>query len=143
MLQNELPEIEETARAWADITIERWQKKLKTLNIGYTRDLERSIELEALSFANSGGTIEFLFLYYGKFTDMGVGRGTAIGDVAGLRRDRYLSGRQRGNYRRPRRWYTDVFFKEVTKLKYILSENYGMQAVNAIVEAIDDNSQVE
>lgn len=139
MADIQAPPVELTARAWAEILIERWKRKIRSLNIGYSQDLINSIMLEAMSVAQSGGNIEFMFLYYGKFTDMGVGRGVSLGDVGDLRRDRYLSGRQRGNYRRPRKWYTDVFYKEVTKLRYILAENYGIEVINSIIEAIEED----
>jgi hypothetical protein len=73
----------EIARAWAQITIKRWRRKIDRMKIGQhsSGELFRSFKYNVL--ASSGGDvqkIEFAFRYYGKFVDMGVGRGTKLGD---------------------------------------------------------------
>jgi hypothetical protein len=121
----------ETIRAWADITIERWRTKIDRMGIGYTLDLENSLKAEVI--AESGGNprmVEFSMLMYGRFVDMGVGKGVTIDDV----------GSPNAN-RKPRPWYSRTFYAEVKKLASILAEKYARKGVLTIVENIDDNAK--
>ena len=74
--------------------------------------------------ADSNGNpqkVTFLFLYYGKFPDMGVGRGVKLGDPSGNRQ------------RKP--WYSSVFLKEVYALGRLLAEKYGIDAAQIPLQA--------
>ncbi|MBR6457372.1 MAG: hypothetical protein IKS71_02125 [Bacteroidales bacterium] len=102
----------EMTRRWAEITIERWQRRIEALGIGRTGELARSFEAHVT--ADSKGDpekITFAFLYYGRFVDMGVGRG-------------------RRGQRKP--WYSSVFRKEVAKLGFFMASKYGYDAALAI-----------
>jgi hypothetical protein len=73
----------EIAESWAKITIKLWRKNLFRMKIGQNSsgDLYRSFKYKVI--AGSRGNvdrIEFAFNYYGKFLDMGVGKGTKLGD---------------------------------------------------------------
>lgn len=117
-----------TLKAWADITIDKWEQKIQTLKISYTHQLIESFANEVI--ANAGGDaarIEFAFNYYGKFVDMGVGKGVKIEDIGMVQ-----------TTRRPKKWYSKTFFTEITKLKYILAEKFARKAAVTIIENIDD-----
>lgn len=119
-----------TADAWAEFTIEKWQDKIRKLGVIDQHDLIDSFEHEVV--ANAGGDIsriEFAFLYYGKFSDMGVGKGVKLDDVG----SDYTS-------RRPRQWYSPVFYSQYKRLVEILAQKYARKAALAIVENIQDNS---
>ena len=84
----------EIAQAWAQITIKRWRKNLDRMKVGQSSsgELYRSFQFKVI--AASGGNvdrIEFAFRYYGKFLDMGVGKGTRLGDRPVSRSGRKLS----------------------------------------------------
>lgn len=132
--------INETARAWAEIVLERWEQKIETLRIGYSLQLEDSFLLDLMSSGPHVSQIAFSFKYYGKFVDMGVGKGVSLGEVKGNITERRLVGRETGNRRRAKKWYSPVFYTEVAKLKHILAEKYARSGVLAIVENIDDNA---
>ncbi len=130
------------ADSWAKITIENWQKKLHKFRIGYSLDLENSFSKEIIS-SPQGELIKisFEFKYYGKFVDMGVGKGTKLGDVKENRTSRRLEGRILGNRRRPKKWYSKTFHAETARLAEIMAEEFAHAGVLNIVENIDDNSK--
>jgi hypothetical protein len=131
----------EIADAWAFYTIKIWREKLQKLRIGQTGQLETSFLKEVIGTPQGAViSIRFAFLYYGKFVDMGVGRGTKIGGVSENRTSRALEGKMLGNRRRPKKWYGKTFYAEVATLKEILSKEYGHKAALVICENLDDNS---
>jgi len=117
-----------TAEEWARITIERWENKIARLKIFRSGDLARSFEHHVIVNANGNPElIQFAFLYYGKFVDMGVGNGVKYDDVE-------------GSNRRPKPWYSRTFFAEIEKLKEIWAEKYGLKAQMTIIDTVDENS---
>lgn len=128
-----------TVDAWADIVIDNWLDRITKLNIGYYFNLENEIEVSVMQ--NPGGLpsrVEFTFPYYGKFVDMGVGKGVKLEDVKSGGAD-YRAG-EGGHRRRPKKWYSKTFYAEVQKLTRILAEKYGKLGALTIVENIDDNA---
>ena len=108
------------AREWADITIERWVKRISRLGIGRTGDLVRSFTSAVQ--ADSRGDVQkitFTYLYYGMFVDMGVGRGTTYA--------------QRGNSARVAKpWYSSVVRREVYKLGELMIERHGVSVLKSL-----------
>lgn len=112
----------EIARRWADIVIERWIRKVNALQVYDTGELLKSFEAQVMADSNGNPEkVTFLFLYYGKFPDMGVGRGVKLGD-------------ERGN-RQKKPWYSSVFLKEVYALGRLLAEKYGVDAAQIPLRA--------
>jgi hypothetical protein len=131
----------EIADAWAKITIIKWKKKLSSNRIGDTGSLLRSFKYNVLASAQGSVLkITLLFEYYGRFVDMGVGKGVKIGDVKESATSRKLSGKMLGNRRRPKKWYSKTFHAEVMKLSEIFAKEYGHQGVVAITENLSDKS---
>jgi len=133
----------EIAQAWAQITIKRWRRKIDRMKIGQrsSGELFRSFQYNVL--ASSGGDvqkIEFAFRYYGKFVDMGVGRGTKLGDQPMSTGMRKLSGKFLGMKRVPKKWYSKTFYSETQRLVEILQEEYGHRGQIIISENINDNA---
>ncbi len=133
----------EIADSWAFYTIKIWKEKLRKLRIGRTGALESSFLKEVIGTPDGGViSIQFAFKYTGKFVDMGVGRGTKIGDVSESKLSRALEGRMLGNRRRPKKWYGKTFYAEVATLKEILAKEYGHKGTLVIRENIGDNSNI-
>lgn len=110
------------ARRWADIVIERWIRKVNALQVYDTGELLKSFEAQVMADSNGNPEkVTFLFLYYGKFPDMGVGRGVKLGDAPGNRQ------------RKP--WYSSVFLREVYALGRLLAEKYGIDAAQIPLQA--------
>ena len=131
----------EIAEAWAKITIIKWKKKLTSNKIGDTGNLLKSFKYNVLASAQGNVLkITLLFEYYGRFVDIGVGRGVKIGDVKESATSRRLSGKMLGNRRRPKKWYSKTFHAEVMKLSEIFAKEYGHRGVMAITENVSDKS---
>lgn len=98
-------------QAWAEITIDRWRKRMQALDVGDTGALLKSFEAHVTADANGDpAKVTFAFLYYGRFVDMGIGRG----------------------YRQAKPWYSPTFRIEVAKLGRFLAEKYGIDAAMAV-----------
>ena len=114
----------EMAERWADIVIERWIRKIQSLNIGSTGELLKSLEAQvAVDAKGDPQKITFLYLYYGIFTDMGVGKNVTLGS-------------EKGN-RKKNPWYSSTFLKEVNALGRLMAERYGYEAATIPVKAFE------
>lgn len=112
----------EMTQEWARIVIERWQKRMESLDMGDSGELLKSFESQVSIDANGDPSkITFAFLYYGRFPDMGVGRGVTLSDVPDS------TGR-----RQVKPWYSQTFMNEVMKLGQILAAEYGVDAAMAL-----------
>lgn len=110
----------EMVQRWAEIVIERWQARMEALEVGSTGELMRSFHAQVTNDANGDPTkVTFAFLYYGRFPDMGVGRGITLSDVPAP-----------GRPVKP--WYSQVFLGEVVKLGRMLAAKYGIDAAMAL-----------
>lgn len=122
--------------AWADIVIKEWINKISLLGIEGTQLIASFTNHIAWAADGNAEKIVFAFEYYGKFTDMGVGNGVNVENrdvliAAGLTR------------RRPKPWYTDTFYKQVARLRHLISERLAQQTQLMIVRNIQDgNGQI-
>jgi len=129
------------ADAWAKITIKRWQKKIQGLKIGETGELTRSFLFDVIASAQGDVLkIDFAFKYYGKFVDMGVGKGVKIGQVKENQDSRKLEGKMLGNRRMPKKWYSKTFAAEAMQLGEIMAKEFGRRGAVVISENINDRS---
>lgn len=108
------------ASRWAEIVIERWQKKIAKYKIDSTGALVRSftsaVEADAKGDVQK---ITFTYLYYGMFVDMGVGRGTKYS--------------QRGTTKRQiKPWYSSVVRREIYKLGELMIEKHGVKVLDSM-----------
>lgn len=108
------------ASRWAEIVIERWQKKIAKYKMGSTGALVRSftsaVEVDAKGDVQK---ITFTYLYYGMFVDMGVGRGTKYS--------------QRGTTKRQiKPWYSSVVRREIYKLGELMIEKHGVKVLDSM-----------
>lgn len=111
-----------TAEAWAEIVIKKWEDNIMRLGIYDSKELLKSFQMNVTREANGApNLIEFAFLYYGKFADMGVGNGVKAGEYSGTNR-------------KPKMWYSKTFFSQVKRLGDILGEKYAEKGKLAIVE---------
>lgn len=114
-----------TVEEWAKIVIERWENRITTLKIKETGQLLKSFTHFVNTQSNGDPErITFAFEYYGKFVDMGVGRGTTIAQVGSTKR-----------IAKP--WYSKVFWSQFLKLTELLKEKYLIKSQIAIVTEIE------
>jgi len=132
------------ADAWAKFTVKDWRDKLTKLKAVHTSGLWQSFVENVIAQANGDVIkIEFAFKYYGKFIDMGVGKGVPIGGVKENTTSRKLEGKMLGNRRRPKKWYSKTLAHEVKRLGEIMAENYahtGALMIKENIENVADNS---
>jgi hypothetical protein len=128
-----------TVQAWTDIVIDNWLDRLAKLNIGYYFQLEDSLNFEIIGNGALPAEVRLMFNYYGKFVDMGVGKGVKLEDVKSNRME-FSAGLEGASRRRPKKWYSKVFYSEVMKLGDILARKYGRMGMLSIVENLDDNA---
>lgn len=106
---------------WAEIVIERWQRGISRPRRARpavdTGHLLKSFTSQVVSDADGDPQkVIFTFAYYGRFVDMGVGRGVPVEKVPQSNREAVP-------------WYDKRFKKEVSKLAELLAERYGRDAV--------------
>lgn len=124
-------DINKTLEAWSDILIKNWRHKITILNIGITERLYDSFEFEIISQAQGNPErIDFTFEYYGRFVDMGVGKEVYVGNPGNVKTSR-----------KPKRWYSKVWYNQAQKLSEILSEKYGILGACIIRETIKDEEK--
>ena len=80
--------------------------------------------------------ITFLFEYYGKFVEWGVGGRVNIDNRDAL----IASGRTK---RRKKRWMTPVFFAELDKLREMLARNMRRQVATMIVKKVVEHNSID
>lgn len=154
-----------TLDAWADIVIKNWVAKIMSLQVYDTFALARSFEHHVWANSNGDPTkIEFAFMYYGRFVDMGVGEGKS--STGALSRDQkrivkkqFKHGNDEMAFRKwksfrsyneihlkervAKPWYSSIFFSEVQKLQSILAQKYAHKAALYVVEHLTLNIQTK
>lgn len=135
---------------WAKFTGERLQKSIVKKRVGiatmhherfgrttYQKSSGALINSIVYALAAAGnGDVEAArheFNYYGKFVDMGVGRGQKI---EGVKSNADIL-RMAGGGRRPKKWFSRTYYAEVTELRDLLMVKYGTQSAQLIKETIE------
>ena len=108
-------------------------KMLVKKKIGNTGSLAASVKYHIVSDSDGPVKVVFEFNHYGKFVDMGVGRGQKLGDVKGnaeIMRAAGIKGRK------AKKWYSKTIFPEANTLALLLKEQYGIKAIELINDSI-------
>ena len=115
--------------AWAKMMITIWEEKVMMLNVRDTGELLRSFQYHVISNAGGDtGKIVFTYMYYGRFVDMGVGRGMNAGvKRGGSSYDRYRNdlGQLHAYNRVAKPWYNKPFYHSFKVLSEKTAELYG------------------
>lgn len=127
-----------TVEAWADIVIKEWLKKIDALGIIHSGNLAESFERHViLNASGDPSRIMFMFNYYGKMVDYGVGKGITLSE-----REEKIA---LGNKRKQKQWYTSVFYKQLVVLRHLLEEKTAKNIEKLIVinsQAVGENSNL-
>jgi hypothetical protein len=130
----------ELAMKWLDITIERFVANVKQLKIQNTGALLASFRKEVIG--GTGGDplrLRLSYALYGKFVDMGVGRGMAAGVKKkddGYDRVRNTRGKLRRHTRKPRQWYSREVAFQTKRLSELMLDLYGQLYVTQATDAL-------
>lgn len=126
-------------QGWANVAIDRFKEALKKEGVEeFSRDLINSLLAETV---RNGGDIEkviFKFKGYGRFIDMGVGRGVATGkrgsnSFAKSRRD---DGKLKNYGRKVKPWYSKTKTREVAILRQLLVTQYQVQTLAELEDGL-------
>ncbi len=120
--------LQDALSKWGTISIDKFQEQLVKLNVGEVDgNLMRSFVKEVEIANGDSWSVLIKFLKYGRFIDMGVGRGNPLGSpIVTIGGNRYRRGRQRKN------WYSKVKTRETAILHFILRKNYSLLALKTL-----------
>jgi hypothetical protein len=118
---------------WAKYTAQRLQKSAKKHGVKDTGDLIYSILYDVIGAAGDTTGTKHTFNFYGKFSDMGVGRGQKIESVKG---NGAIIALASGKKRTPKKWFSKTYYAEVAELRNLLLVKYGEDGANIIKESI-------
>ena len=130
----------ETVEKWLEYTLDDLRASIRKLKINDTGHLLASVEGHLVAAA--GGDVQKLsiaYAAYGKFVDMGVGRGMGAGirkrdtDYTRIRDER---GRLHQHTRQARAFSSKVIGKQSFRLSLILSDYYGATTIASIQNAL-------
>lgn len=129
------PTLNEIGSKWTEITIQRHKEKIKALKIYSTGNLESSLNSSYQLSGDKGLKATITYALYGKYVDMGVGKGVAVGakKSAAFAGNRKANGQLLRYKRKPRPWYSKVIARETLILGSIMQNYYASRAIAPIV----------
>jgi hypothetical protein len=124
-------------QAWAEILVLKWKDQIQKLGIGVSNQLIDSIILDIQFKApDIASEVRLRFNYYGKFVDMGVGRGQKKGEKPVKLKKKV----GKTSTRKAKPWYSPIFWAEFNKLVAFLTEKGAADGALIIRENWEDNS---
>jgi hypothetical protein len=137
---NVIPDLEFTAKtsevlkAFMPVFVERLRRNLNTQKIGNSGDLDDSFKFSVRK-GTDRVSANLRFNFYGRFVDMGVGKGTNLVErqTGRLLRDGRAGD---GNRRKPKPWFTPQYIFETERLAQIMTET--MAELSALAIGQDD-----
>ncbi len=118
-----------------------WQTNIKKLRIKDTNYLYDSFKTQVISQAGDDKMkITIAYAWYGQMVDMGVGKGTRVGEVKESTESRRLIGKVRGNARRPKKWWSksrDAIGYQTFKLSLLMAGLKANEATAKIKDSLD------
>lgn len=128
-----------TVEAWAEIAIKEFQKALDKKKIHDTRFLFESFKNELRSSGGDVQSVILRFAMYGRFVDMGVGRGVKAyerkSNKANLIAAKRYGANVSYNRRQPRRWYNKTKVSQTLRLQEILIRDLGNEITTWIADS--------
>ena len=112
-------------QAWAMMMVEIWVEKANAYSIHHPGDLVKSFAYDVYSAA--GGEVDKIthaFNYYGRFVDMGVGRGVKYGESA-------------ASNRKAKPWNSETYWRSVQVLTEKMAELYGEEFQSYVTHLFD------
>jgi hypothetical protein len=135
MAENDELSFEQQLDLWGKIASQRLVKSIRKMGIGNTGALQRSLEHQIKHSQGDVSVAFFKFLKYGRFVDMGTGRGYARGDrsTAAFAVYRNDNGSLKNEVRRkPKPWYSRTMYREIKVLSEKLLANMSEQAMDIL-----------
>ncbi|PJJ59450.1 hypothetical protein [Hymenobacter chitinivorans] len=133
------------ALQWLDITVERFQANMRQLKIKDTGALLASFKKQVIGSADGRLQLQLSYALYGKFVDMGVGRGMGQGVRKaddGYDRIRTSRGRLKRHERKARKWYSKELAYQTKRLAELMSELHGTILISAVTDALPETTHI-
>lgn len=127
------------ARKWLDYTIERFIENMRKLRIRHTGALMASFKKQVIGAASGRLQLQLSYALYGKFIDMGVGRGMGQGvrkGDDGYDRIRNSRGQLKRRQRKARKWYSKEIAYQTKRLAELMSDLHGTLLISAVGDAL-------
>lgn len=105
--------------------------------------------LLATAIKNSDGDLKVAiikFNYYGRFVDMGVGRGMPIGgqrDRSDYLKHRNEQGQLHKFKRKPKKWYSRTLAGRVKTLSELLADQFGIEVITIMEQGLTSDVSVK
>lgn len=134
---------DDLASDWAKYTVHHLYDALNEYDINISGPLFRSIERELV---RNGGHIERVlikFFQYGRFLDIGVGRGVSIGaaGTSAFSAARNDNGSLKKYRRKPKKWFSKSYYADVQRFKEIFAKKFAadipIQLSTALTARVD------
>lgn len=123
---------------WNDILVDRLLKAQQRYGIGITMYLFYSVQAELVRNGAEVSASKLSFNYYGKFLDMGVGRGQKIESVKG-NRDLVTAI---GGGRKPKKWLSKTYYAEIGILRDLMLEHSSEHILGVIKESFGQSIHI-
>lgn len=129
---------------WARFTIERWRGKQRDLAIGVSGHLSRSMRYALQMSGRDVTGVSFSFPMYGRFVDMGVGRGLRSHErstnVMNRNAAKSVGAQVLYSVRKPKRWFNKPKMARIYALKEMLA---GRVAAGVSTQVSDNMGNLE
>jgi hypothetical protein len=121
---------------WAEMMINIWKEKMKSLDIKDTGALMNSLRTEVVR--QSGGNaakVDLFYLFYGNYVDLGVGREMGINGRLGKDRNE-LGQFLEDPKRKPKPWLRGSFWYSKQKLRAKMLEQTGRAYLESVAAVL-------
>ena len=129
----------ELATTWLDFTVDNFVDNMRRLRIRDTGALMASFRKQVIGSAEGPLQLRLSYALYGKFIDLGVGRGYGAGvrkGDDGYERLRNGRGQLRRRERKARQWYAKELAHQTKRLAELMSELHGTILIATVAEAL-------
>lgn len=146
MANEDLLSFDDQVSLWGKIASQRMIKALTQMGIRDSGGLQKSIEHQINKAGGDVTVAMFKFLQYGRFVDMGTGRGIARGakGTTSFTMYRNDSGTLKASVnRKPKPWYSRTMYREIKILSEKLLANMDekvMDTIQARLRRINNHS---
>lgn len=123
--------VKELMKTWTRRTFEIFQSNQQKLQIGQSMDLYHSLKHKTRKTKADEIIGSFGFLERGRFSDMGVGKGTKFSQAGKSNRDSYSKGG-----RKPKKWYSRAFFGRLNALQGAIGFTFMERSISAIKDPL-------
>ncbi len=140
----ETPDKNKLLEEWAEICLQQFIKAIEKRHIGVTGNLAASFKKHVDASANGDiDKINFMYLLYGMYEDMGVGKGTNLSGVKSNSASRRLEGKHGGNRRIAKKWYSKTIYSQLIRLAELTQQYYGNMIIGRIIEETPEKLEVK